>query len=95
MFQNLFPTFEKSPKVEFKSFSVAHGLIRLPRSRDFFAKNFIEKAFNFDFLERKYQKLALFGFSTPVFFLQIVSKLADFLYMGVFGHGGHESEGIF
>ena len=60
-----------------------------------FAKNFIEKAFNFDFLERKYQKLALFGFSTPVFFLQIVSKLADFLYSGGFSHGGHESEGIF
>ena len=60
MLENLFRTFKNSPKIEFKSFSVTHGLIRLPPSRDFFAKNFIEKAFNFDFLERKYQKLALF-----------------------------------
>ena len=75
MLENFFRTFKSSPKIEFKSFSVAHGLIRLPRSRDFFAKNFIEKAFNFDFLERKYQKLALFehflGFRPQYFFYRL------------------------
>ena len=34
MLENLFHTFKSSPKIEFKSFSVAHGLIRLPPSRD-------------------------------------------------------------
>jgi len=65
MFQNLFPTFEKSPKVEFKSFSVAHGLIRLPRSRDFFCKKFYRKKLRFRFFSSKIRKKFRFSSFYP------------------------------
>ena len=70
MFQNLFPTFEKSPKVEFKSFSVAHGLIRLPPSRDFFAKNLIYglKKLLISIFKEKIPKISTFWVFDPCIF---------------------------
>jgi hypothetical protein len=77
VFNNLLPTFENLPKIEFNSISIARWLIRLPPSGGFLEKNFIEKDFDFDFLAQKYEKIAFFEFLPPVFFLQIV---AIFLY---------------
>jgi hypothetical protein len=68
VFNNLLPTFETSPKIEFNSISVARWLIRLPPSGGFFRKKFYRKKLRFRFFSSKIRKKLRFSIFYPQYF---------------------------